>query len=190
MADTAQEIFIDESGIHKSQDHSAFAMAYIEFENKAKVEEGVMKIEKKHGISHFKWSDLPWKLRTAFINDVISLPFMAKVAVFQNPVRPDKALEWSAQHLLVEKNFKAIYIDGEKPRWVELRLKKVLRDKGISAKKLRTLRDESSPGIRLADALAGATRAYYDNPKSKAGPLWQKLRHKITAQLVGGQVDE
>lgn len=65
-----------------------------------------------------------------------------------------------------------------------------LRDKGISVKKLRTLRDESSPGIRLADALAGVTRAYYDDPKGKAAPLWKKIRHKITAQLVGGQVDE
>lgn len=90
----------------------------------------------------------------------------------------------------MEKNFKAIYVDGKKPRWVELRLKKVLRDKGISVKKLKTLRDESSPGIRLADALAGVTRAYYDNPKGKAAPLWKKISHKITAQLVGGQVDE
>lgn len=86
--------------------------------------------------------------------------------------------------------FKAIYVDGKKPRWVELRLKKVLRDKGISVKKLRTFNDESSPGLRLADALAGVTRAYYDNPKGKAAPLWKKISHKITAQLVGGQVDE
>ena len=183
-------IFIDESGIHKPVDHSAFAMAYIEFKNIEVVERGIVDIEKRHKISHFKWTNLPWKLREAFLVDVAKLSFEAKVAVFRNPVNTDQALEWSAQHLLVEKNFKAIYVDGKKPRWVELRLKKVLRDKGISVKKLKTLRDESSPGIRLADALAGVTRAYYDNPDGKADPLWQKIRHKITAQLVGGQVDE
>lgn len=165
-------------------------MAYVEFENVEMVEKEIIEIEKKHKISHFKWTDLPWKLREAFIIGAAALPFKAKVAVFRNPVYPDQALEWSAQHLLVEKTFKAIYVDGKKPRWVELRLKKVLRDKGISVKKLKTLRDESSPGIRLADALAGVTRAYYDNPDSKAGPLWQGIRHKITAQLVGGQADE
>ena len=183
-------IFIDESGIHKSVDHSSFAMAYIGFENVEAIEKAIIAIEKKHNISHFKWTDLPWKLRAAFLTDVAKLPFKAKVAVFRNPIRPDEALEWSAQYLLIEKDFKAIYVDGKKPRWVELRLKKVLRDKGISVKKLKTLRDESSPGIRLADALAGVTRAYYDNPKGKATPLWKKVRHKITAQLVGGQVDE
>lgn len=183
-------IFIDESGIHKSIDHSSFAMAYIEFENVAVIEKNIIEIEKKHGIKIFKWAKLPWKLREAFIADVAKLPFTAKVAIFRNPIRPNEALEWSAQYLLIEKNFKAIYVDGKKPRWVELRLKKVLRDKGISAKKLKTLRDESSPGIRLADALAGITRAYYDDPKGKAAPLWRKISHKITAQLVGGQVDE
>ena len=183
-------IFIDESGIHKSVDHSSFAMAYIEFENVEVIEKAIIAIEQKHNISHFKWTDLPWKLRAAFLTDVAKLSFQAKVAVFRNPVHPDEALEWSAQYLLIEKDFKAIYVDGKKPRWVELRLKKVLRDKGISVKKLKTLRDESSPGIRLADALAGVTRAYYDNLKGKAAPLWKKVRHKITAQLVGGQVDE
>lgn len=183
-------IFIDESGIHKSIDHSAFTMAYIEFKTVKAVEKEIVAIEKKHNIKLFKWTNLPWKLRHDFITDVANLPFKAKVAVFMNPINPNQALEWSAQHLLVEKNFKAIYVDGKKPRWVELRLKKVLRDKGISVKKLKTLRNASSPGIHLADALAGVTRAYYDNPKGKAAPLWRKIRHKITAQLVGGQVNE
>lgn len=183
------DVFVDESGIHKRQDHSAFAMVYIEFENVPATEKMIVAIEKKHGIRQFKWTDLPWKLRTAFIHDIAKLPFTVKVAVFQNPVRPDEALQWTAQYLLVEKDFRAIFIDGEKPKWVELKLKKILRDKGISVKKLRTLRHRSSPGVRLADALAGLTRAYYDNPKGKARPLWQKIKHKITAQVLGGQVD-
>ena len=183
-------IFIDESGIHKTVDHSVFAMAYIELENATGVENSILEIEKRHHITHFKWANLPWKLREAFIADIAKLPFEAKIAIFRNPINPNQALEWSMQHLLVEKNFKAIYVDGKKPRWVELRLKKVLRDKGISVKKLKTLRDESSPAIRLADALAGISRAYYDDPQGKARPIWQKIKHKITAQLVGGQVDE
>lgn len=50
-------------------------------------------------------------------------------------------------------------IDSRKPKWYSLKLKKVLRDKGISVKKVITVRkDESSPGIRVSDCLAGLFR--------------------------------
>jgi len=49
-------------------------------------------------------------------------------------------------------------------------------------------RQESVPGLRLADAFAGLSRAYYDEPDSKAKELWQIANKKITAQLLGGQI--
>lgn len=181
-------VFIDESGIHKQIDHSVFSLVYISMEDRENIENSIINIEKCHKMEFFHWSDLPWKLREKFLLDIENLPFVAKIAIFRNPIRPKEALEWALVHLLVERNFRSLFIEGKKPRWVERELKKVLRDKGISTRKLKTLRHESSAGIRLADALAGLSRSYYDNPLGRAKPLWNRLEKKITTQLLGGQV--
>ena len=91
------------------------------------------------------------------------------------------------KYLIIERKIKKIIIDGKKPKWYERKIKKVLRDRGVSVKKLRTLYDEASPGLRLSDALAGLTRAYYDKPTKTIEELYKLLENKITAQLVSGQ---
>ncbi len=66
-------------------------------------------------------------------------------------------------------------------------MKKILRDKEISVKKLRTLNDETAPILRLADGLAGLIHSYYDNKTERVEKLYNLFTKKITAQLVGGQ---
>ncbi len=84
-----------------------------------------------------------------------------------------------------------IILDGKKPKWYALRLKKVLRDRGISVKKIRTGNDESFPCLRLADAYAGLIRTYWDDKNNqKAKELYRLASNKITTQLVGGQDTE
>jgi len=183
-------IFVDESGIHKQIDHSAFALVYVAVDGREEVERKIIEIEKYCRVQTFHWSDSPWKIREQFLREVIKLPFAVKIAVFQNPIRVSEALEHLLQHLLVERRFDALILDGKKPRWIERRIKKVLRDKGISVKNLRTVRRDSSPGVRLADAFAGLTRAYYDNPDGKAAILWSFAKKRITTQLLGGQENE
>ena len=66
-------------------------------------------------------------------------------------------------------------------------LKKALRDKGVSVKKLRTVNDKSQPGVQVADCLAGLVRRYYDNQNEKNSKRWfDKLRKekKLTMQLL------
>jgi len=182
-------IFIDESGIHKQIDHSTFALVHISFENKEMAEARLKEIETNLRIESFHWTEHSWKVREKFFKSVVSLPFEVKIAIFRNPVSPAKALSWSLQHVLVEKHFRGIYIDGKKPRWVEYQIKKALRDKGVSVAKLKTVRYQGSFCMHLADAFAGLSRAYYDNPEEKAKNLWKIASKKITAQLLGGQTD-
>ena len=169
--------------------YAFIAKIAVTVEDRDYIEREITKIEQRHRIPEFHWVNEPWKLRAAFLSDAARLPFTVKVAIFRNPISPVPALEWSLKHVLVEKRFYAILIDGEKPKWVERQLKKTLRDKGISVRKLKTVRRSASPGIRLADAIAGLVRAYYDDPQGKAKPLWENIRKKITTQLVGGQTD-
>lgn len=81
-----------------------------------------------------------------------------------------------------------IYIDGKKPKWYERKLKKVLRDKKISVKKIRTVRKAGAPaGLQLADALAGLVRYHFDNPKGEDAKRWFlkfKRDKKLSAQFI------
>lgn len=182
-------VFIDESGIHKQTDHSVFALVCILIKDRELLEQGVLAIERDLGISDFHWSEHGWIVREKMIKRLAKLAFTAKIAVFHNPVKPAEALEWSLLHLLVDKHIDQVHIDGKKPRWVERNLKKVLRGKGLATRHLRTDRHRSSPGIRIADAIAGLGRAYYDGRSKHAQRLWKSIAKKITAQLVGGQTD-
>lgn len=181
-------IFIDESGIHKQTGHSTTAVVYVKVNNLEKVERQISKIVKSLGIDTFHWAEHGWKVREKFFKQVINVDFTFKVAVFKNPVRYNKMLSIVFQHLVTEESIVRVFIDGKKPKWYERKLKKILRDKGVSVKKLRTVRNEASqPGIQLADALAGLVRYHIDNPQKKdAKRLFRELKKnkKLWAQFI------
>ena len=181
-------IYIDESGIHKQTDHATFALVYIEFQNVAKIEQAVLRIERKLNIRPFHWAHHSWTIKKHFVNAINSLPFNAIVAIFRNPINPSEALEWAIMHTVVEKEFGTIYLDGKKPRWVIKLIKRTLRHKGFHVKNIKSVNDASYPAMRIADAIAGLVRAHYDKPNGRAEVLWETIRKKITAQILGGQV--
>lgn len=181
-------IFIDESGIHKQVDYSTIALVYVVLEDIQKVEQGIIQIEQKLNIKPFHWTRHGWKIRIKFLEKISKLPFTFKVAVFKNPIKFENELENALIHMVVERKIKKIIIDGKKPKRYALKLKKVLRDKGVSVRKVQTAKDESSPGIRIADALSSLIRAYYDNPNGKAKIPFCLIKNKlITTQIMGGQ---
>jgi len=181
-------VFIDESGIHKQTGHSTTAVVYIAVKNLDRVEKQILKILEALKIDSFHWAKHGWKIKEKFLRQIIDLKFIFKVALFENPVHPEKMLETVFQHLITEKGVKRLFIDGKKPKWYERKLKKVLRDKGLSIRKLKTVRkEESFPGLQLADCLAGLIRYHYDNPESKDAKRWfRKLKRekKLFAQII------
>lgn len=180
-------IFIDESGTHKQIDHSTIALVYVEIENLEAFENAVVEIEKKLNIRYFHWTDEKWEKREKFVEQLLKLDFFLKVAILKNPIRLSRSLEEALKHLVVEENVKKIVLDGRKSKWYSQGLKKVLRDKGISVKKITTVRkEESSPGLRVADCLAGLIRNYYDNPTDLSSKLYKKLKktEKIKFELT------
>lgn len=181
-------IFIDESGTHKQTDHATIALVYVEISNLEDFDAEVEKIEEKLDIKYFHWTDEKWAKREKFIEQLLKLDFTFKVAILKNPVKLSKDLEEILKHLVIEENIRKIVLDGRKPKWYNQRLKKLLRDKGVSVKKIVTVRkDESSPGIRVADCLAGLVRTHFDNPASLASNLYSKLKkaNKVKFELTG-----
>lgn len=133
-------------------------------------------------------TDEKWEKREKFIEQLLKLDFTFKVAILKNPVKLSKDLEEVLKHLVIEENIRKIVLDGRKPKWYNQRLKKLLRDKGVSVKKIVTIRkNESSPGVRVADCLAGLVRTHFDNPDSLASKLYSKLKkaNKVKFELTG-----
>lgn len=184
-------IFIDESGIHKQTGHATSAVVYVEVKNLEKFERELKEIEVDLKISSFHWAEERWLMKNKFLSHIFKLDFTVKVAIFENPIKPDEMLEIVFQHLITEKTITTIFIDGEKPKWYEHKLKKVLRDKGITIKKLKTVRSESEVGIQLADCLASLIRYYHDNPEEKDAKKWfnkLKKEKKLSFELLVNQL--
>lgn len=180
-------VFIDESGTNKQEGHSTMAAVFVEITNLEKFNEAIVKIEKNLRINSFHWAEERWEVRNNFLEQIIKLDFEVKVAIFKNPANPQKMMDLVFEHLITGTNIRNIFIDGKKPRWYELSLKRELRTKGISVKKLRTASDQSQPGIQVADCLAGLVRRYYNNPSEIDPKRWfDKLikEKKLTAQLL------
>lgn len=166
-------IFIDESGIQNQIGNSTVAIVYIEVKNLSKFDKDFKKILQDLKISNFHWTEERWLVREKFINRIIDLDFKVKIGIFKNPVHPDLMIESVFGQLVNESNIRKVIIDAKKPKWYENKLKKILRLKGVSAKKLITVRkDENNNGIQLADCLAGLYRYHHDNLDNKDVNNW------------------
>lgn len=168
-------IFIDESGIQGQIGHSTIAIVYIEIKNINKFNKEFKIILQELRISNFHWTEERWKIREKFIARIIDLDFKVKVGIFKNPIHVDRAMESVFTHLISESDIFKIEIDAKKPKWYENKLKKILRIKGVSVKKLKTVRkDDNNSGIQLADCLAGLFRYHFDNPDNLEVKSWIK----------------
>lgn len=186
-------IFIDESGTHKQEGHSTMVVVYVEVADLEKFNKGIIDAEIEIKIDSFHWGDERWDIKEKFLSRILKLDFEVKVAIFENPAHPEKMLDIVFEHILTEPNIRALYLDGKKPRWYELSLKKRLRDKGISVAKLRTVNDRSQPGVQVADCMAGLIRWYYDNPAEELPKKWflkLKKENKLRLQLLFGGTEK
>ena len=173
-------IFIDESGIHKNVDNSTFVLVYIEIENYEIIEKEIEKVEKELNLDHFHWSKTVWKVKEEFMDRVLKLDFRVKIAIIKNPIKPYKELERILSHMVIEKNIKNIYLDSKRSKSYERKIKKVLRDKGVSIRKFKTVNDKQFAGIRLADMVAGLSRSYFDKKNlDKILKYYKRLQSKI-----------
>lgn len=176
-------IFIDESGIHKRIDHSSFALVYVGIKDEKLINRKIESIEKSLGIHNFHWADFGsergWSIRKSFVMKILKLPFYFKYSIVHNPIYPQRELNESIVSLLTEDDIDSVYIDGKQPRWYEIQVKKSLQAKGFSVRKLKTVRSESYPAIRLADALANVVRLYHDDSTKTAKELYELIKFKI-----------
>lgn len=173
-------IFIDESGIHKNVDHSVYVLVLIEVKDYALFDNSVIFLEKEFNIKGFHWSNSAWPIKEKFINKALKLDFKIKVAVLDNPINPNDALEKVLSDLLIESDIDYVYIDGKKPKWYGKKIKNILRSKNFSVRKLKTVNSSQYPGIRIADMSAGLIRSFYDSKNlNRIEKYYRRLEKKI-----------
>lgn len=177
-------VFIDESGIHKTVGKSSIALVYVLTAHLGATEKVVVDTERELRIRPFHWAHSAWPVREKFVRAVASCDMTIKVAFITNPFSERAAYENALKHMIVERDISHIVIDGRKSRRHERNIKKTLRDKGISVRKLRTVRDEAYPALRIADAVAGLVRYRHDDPADeRANALYRALEKKISIIL-------
>jgi len=136
-------------------------------------------------IESFHWAKNAPAVREKFFEKLSHLDFEAKVAIVRNPSLPDSEMERFLPHMLIERNIRSIIIDGKKPGRYLRKLKKILRDQGVTTRKLKAGNDRNSAGIRAADAIAGLTRSYYDQKGSETVRIWfNRLKKKKKITLI------
>jgi hypothetical protein len=173
-------ILIDESGTHRQDGFSVIALVCLESAARLDgFDKQIETIEEFIGTKSFHWADRGWPFRRDFIKELARLNFTIRIAQLANPVQLDRSLEEILPFLIPERAIEQMFIDGKKPKAYGRAVKKVLRDKGITVKKLKTVNDQSYPGIRAADAVAGAFRYFLDNPNKKAEELNKLLESHV-----------
>ncbi|MBI2436633.1 MAG: DUF3800 domain-containing protein [Candidatus Magasanikbacteria bacterium] len=183
-------VYIDESGIHKSSGVSVVSFVYIDHDNQ-KLKEMIEQTEKFIGIKKFRWSDFGskrgWTVRESFIRKIYPLNFTFKIVLFTNPIQFHSIFEKTLSQFLKENDIDHIIIDGKKSKTYVRRIKKILREQNVSIKKVVMKNDKSSSILRLADALAGLYRSHYEKGTTKTKILVELLNNKKTAQFRDGQ---
>ncbi len=190
MSQTTPKIyaFVDESGQETAGALFLVSVVVTDHEYE-RLNEILLEIEERSGKRWKKWSRARFDYRLAYIEAVIAQPLLRDLVFFS---RYTDSQAYFA--LTVETTAKALHhkqqagfpvtviVDGLGGRDID-RFKTSLRQLHVNVRKVRGVRDESEPIVRLADAVAGFVRDYMEK-QSYAVRLYEKaLREKMIQEL-------
>ncbi len=180
-----KNIYIDESGVSNINIHSTFAFVVIEVTNKDVIEKQIQEIESSLRIKNSHWRDMSWSLREKFSERLKSLDFEAHVVIHKNPINMRQAFLESVEHAVIKSDYTSMIIDGSKDQKMIKIIRQFLRSKNKSITTIKQKHDETEPILRIADFVAGSSRAYYDNPeKDTAKKIFEILKSKLTFTTI------
>jgi len=156
-------VFIDESGINKKIDYSCFAFVFIKQSDYKFIEKSISELEKKLNIENFHWSEDNWNVKKNLLKEILNKNINLKIKILINPINQGKELIGCFLDFMKDNRNYYVFIDGKKSKKYENKIKKYLKDNNIPIKKIRTIKDNNSVGIKIADYTAGFFRYYFDN---------------------------
>lgn len=182
------DLYIDES--RQRIGGEWFIVAGVAVEDSDKFRQLCVSIEKTSRKNTAKWGKANRKNRLAYLRTVVSDDHFRDILLFSYVFRrPEnyvaatvRGIDLAVTNLHASNSLVSVYIDGlVRTQYKEYRVR--LRKLGCQVEKVRGRKDESEPLIRLADAVAGATRDLLEHEDSELKELFSlAIRREI---LVG-----
>lgn len=164
--------YADETGQDTLGNFFLVAVVLQENTNLEKLESIILKLEDLTGKNKAKWKNISERIRKQYLKAVFNLPYITN-SIFYSCYSGDKQFSKLTAYSLTkailarykkEEIIVTVVIDGlnEKERViVQTELKKL----NIHYSKIKGLKDEQSVFLRLADAVAGFMRDYFQKEK-------------------------
>lgn len=171
------DLYIDES--RQRVGGEWFIVAGVAVENSDKFRQLCEDLEKTSRKRHFKWGKADKNNRLVYLRTIVSDARFRDILlfsyVFQKPkdyvAATVRGIDLAVANLHASNLPVSVYIDGlvkNQYREYQVRLRKL----GCDVEKVRGAKDENEPLIRLADALAGATRDLLQNRDNRLSEIF------------------
>ena len=156
-----------------------FIVAGVAVEDSDKFRQLCVSIEKKSRKNTAKWGKANSKNRLAYLRMVVSDDHFRDILLFSYVFRRPKnyvtatirGIDLAVTNLHASNSLVSVYIDGlVRTQYKEYQVR--LRKLGCQVEKVRGRKDENEPLIRLADAVAGATRNLLEYKNSELKELF------------------
>lgn len=163
--------YVDESGQHTGGDVFSVAAVIVNtVEARDKVEHMLLKVERTTGKGSTKWTKTYYPKKVQYLQAIATITDLKGCLFFSIytdtqdyvSLTVDTIAQAVRQHAVGKYKVRVV-IDGLSKRVEQQQIAKQLKQEGVAYKKVRGAKDENSPWIRLADAIAGFSRHAYEN---------------------------
>ncbi len=190
MPQSSQAIyaFVDETG-QDTKGEIFIVSVVVTDEEHDRINEALTDIEQRSNKRLDKWRKARFKTRLAYLQSVIANPLFTNAIFFSHYTASLAYFELTVETTARAIQYKAaaaqpatIVVDGLSGQSID-RFKKSLRQRNINARKVRGVRDESEPLIRLADAIAGFVRDFIEGKAYAAEYYEQAVKNGVLLGL-------
>jgi len=180
--------YVDESGQDTKGDWFLVALVLLG-DQKEEIKQKLEKIEQESGKFATKWHRSKHIQRIKYFDAILNLKALKSslyYSVYQNTVLFADLIALTTVKAINAQNINnyqtQIVIDGLRKN-LEKQFAASVRKLGIKATKVKGARDESDPMIRLADALAGLLRDYYEKKSWTNKYVKQLIKNKYVQEI-------